>query len=131
MYNVTLGGTTMRVFKTQFFNKWQNKESELSNDSLITAIEELEKGLFEANLGGNLYKKRVAMPNKGKRGAYRVIIAHKTKDNSWVYIYGFSKSELSNIGNDDLEELKKLSKDLFSIPIDKLANILIEVKNEK
>lgn len=71
------------------------------------------------------------MPGRGKRGSYRVIIAHKSKDNSWIYVYGFSKSELSNINNDDLEELKELAKDLFSISIDKLASILIEVKNEK
>jgi hypothetical protein len=121
----------MKVFKTRFFNKWQNKESELDDKSLISAIEELEKGLFEANLGWNLYTKRVARPGKGKRGSYRVIIAHKSRDSSWIFVYGFSKSELSNVNDDDLEELKELANDLFSISIDKLASVLIEVKNEK
>ncbi len=121
----------MRIFKTKFFNKWQNKESQLDDKTLINAINQLEDGLFEANLGGNLYKKRVSMPGKGKRGSYRVIIAHKSKDSSWFLVYGFSKSEHSNIDNDDLEELKELAKDLFNIHIDKLTNILIEIKNEK
>ena len=128
---MVLGGTTMKIFKTKFFNKWQTKESELNDNSLVNAIKELKDGLFEANLGGNLYKKRIAMPGKGKRGSYRVIIAYKSKDYSWIFVYGFSKSEHSNINNDDLEELKELAKDLFGISIDKLANILIEIKNEK
>ena len=121
----------MKIFKTKFFNRWQNKDSKLNDRSLINAVHELEKGLFEANLGGSLYKKRVAMPGKGKRGSYRVIIAHRLKDCSWIFLYGFSKSEYSNIDNDDLDELKELAKDLFGIPIDKLPIVLIEVKNEK
>lgn len=46
-----------KVYKTKFFNKWQRKSSELSDADLILAIDEMLKGLFEANLGGNLYKK--------------------------------------------------------------------------
>ena len=130
-YNVTLGGIKVRIFKTSFFNKWQTKKSELSDDALVIAIKELEKGLFEANLGGNLYKKRVAMPGSGKRGSYRVIVAQKIKDNAWIYVYGFNKSDINNINKEDLEELKELANDLFSISIDKLARILIEVKDEK
>ena len=71
------------------------------------------------------------MPSSGKRGSYRVIIAHKSGTGCWIFVYGFSKSEHSNIGHDDLLELKELAKDLLSIPIDKLSNILIEIKNEK
>ena len=56
MYNIPLGGNLMRIFKTKFFNKWQNKESKLDNQALINAIKEIESGLVEANLGGNLYK---------------------------------------------------------------------------
>jgi hypothetical protein len=121
----------MSIFKTKYFNKWQSKESELDDNSLIKAIEELDRGLFEANLGGGLFKKRVAMPGKGKSGGYRVIIAHKSKDQSWIFLYGFSKSEISNINSDDLSDLKELANDLFSISMAKLAKVLIEVKNEK
>ena len=90
-----------KIYKTKYFNKWQKKSSELEDASLIKAINELSNGLFEANLGGGLYKKRIAMQGHGKSSSYRTIIASKSSHDTWVFIYGFSKSELSNISSDD------------------------------
>ncbi len=45
-----------RIFKTKTFSKWFNK-SDLSNTDLLEAVKEIEKGLYEADLGGNVYKK--------------------------------------------------------------------------
>jgi len=126
-----LGGTIMRIFKTNFFNRWQNKQSNLDNMLLVNAVKEIQSGLVDAKLGGNLYKKRVAIPGQGKSGSYRVILAHKYDDSSWIFLYGFSKSICDNISHSELVELKALAKDLLRIPIDKLKNILIEIENEK
>jgi hypothetical protein len=120
-----------KIYKTKYFNKWQKKSSELEDASLIKAINELSNGLFEANLGGGLYKKRIAMQGHGKSSSYRTIIASKSSHDTWVFIYGFSKSELSNISSDDLLELKSLADDLFNIADDKLSEVLIEVSYEK
>lgn len=49
----------VRIYKTRYFSRWTSKER-LSDSSLIEAIVELEGGLVEANLGGGIYKKRVA-----------------------------------------------------------------------
>jgi hypothetical protein len=84
--------------------------------------------VIEANFGGNLYKKRVAMPGKGKSGSYRVILVGKLSQNLWIYIYGFEKSERSNINNVELDYLKDLAVDLLKIPEQKRIEILIEVK---
>jgi len=129
-YNVALGGTFMiKIYKTKFFSKWQSKSSKLDNSSLIRAIEEMSNGLFDANLGGNLYKKRVAKKGFGKRSSYRTIIATKFAG-VWIFIYGFSKNELDNISQDDLHDLKDLAHDLLSVPLDKLDKI-VEVIYEK
>ncbi len=121
----------MKIFKTKFFAKWQNKNTQLSDSELINAVSEINLGLFEANLGGNLYKKRVAMPGKGKSGSYRVILVGKISQNLWIYIYGFEKSERSNIKDDELDYLKDLATDLLKIPDHKRVEILIEVMNNE
>ena len=119
----------MKIYKTKFFSKWQKKSSELDDDALVQAIEELSNGLFEANLGGNIYKKRVAKKGFGKRSSYRTIIATKFAE-VWIFIYGFSKNELDNISQEDLDSLKELANDLLSIPSDKLSKV-VEVIYEK
>ena len=42
-----------RIFKIKTFSKWFNK-SELTNENLIAAVNEMELGLYEANMGANL-----------------------------------------------------------------------------
>jgi hypothetical protein len=46
----------MRIFKNKAFFSW-SKEEKLTNISLKKAIQEIEDGLFEANLGGSVFKK--------------------------------------------------------------------------
>ena len=47
----------MKVFKYRLFEKWAKKHS-VSDDDLNQAVLEIEKGLCDATLGGNVYKKR-------------------------------------------------------------------------
>lgn len=97
----------MRIFKYRLFYKWAKSEG-LTDSSLKNAVEEIEKGLFEANLGSGLYKKRVARKGQGKRSGYRTLLAFR-KDNRVIFMYGFAKNERANI--DSKEELvyKKLA----------------------
>ena len=90
----------MRIFKNILFNKWAYKIG-LENEILKTAVAEISSGLYEANLGGHVYKKRIGLKGKGKRGGVRTIIAFK-KDDKALFIYGFAKSDKANI--DEAEE---------------------------
>ncbi len=45
----------MNRFKTKHFSKWA-KKSGLADSDLLRACHELEKGLFAAKLGGNVFK---------------------------------------------------------------------------
>lgn len=48
----------MRIYKTKLFNRWAEKEG-LADVALGTAVEELARGLIDADLGGHVYKKRI------------------------------------------------------------------------
>ena len=64
----------MRIFKNKAFNKWADKEG-LSDGALRIAVDEMECGLIDADLGGHLMKKRVAVGGRGKSGGVRTLLA--------------------------------------------------------
>lgn len=55
----------MRILKRKDFARWQAREK-LSDTALCKAAQEMEYGLIDADLGGFLYKKRVARPGSGQ-----------------------------------------------------------------
>jgi len=55
----------MRVFKSKWFQKWATGEG-LDDKALLSAVEEMGKGLIDARLGGHVVKKRVALPGRGR-----------------------------------------------------------------
>jgi hypothetical protein len=103
----------MAVYKTRWFDRWASKER-LSAASLCAAVQEMTKGLIDADLGGGLVKKRIGRPGQGKSGGYRTLVA-TNKGNRWVFVFGFPKNERSNIDKDETEALKKLAAHLLSL----------------
>ncbi len=73
----------------------------------------MEAGLIDANLGGQVYKKRVGIRGSGKSGGVRTLIAFKTGEKAF-FIYGFAKNKRDNIENHELKALKRLAKELLS-----------------
>ena len=55
----------MNVLKRRDFARWQASEN-LPDIALCNAVEEMERGLIDADLGAHLYKKRVARTGAGK-----------------------------------------------------------------
>ena len=74
--------------------------------TLCAAVADMAAGLFEADLGGGVYKKRVAMPGRGKRGGARVILGSNL-GTRWFFLYGFEKSERATIDDKELAVLQK------------------------
>ncbi len=103
----------MRIFVTKWFDRWARKER-ITDRYLCDAIKEMEKGLIDANLGGNLYKKRVAQAGRGKGGSYRTLVAFKDGGESF-FVYGFAKNEKGNIDDDEKRALKALAKEYFGL----------------
>ncbi len=84
----------------------------LQDDALRVAIDEMKQGLIDADLGGGLFKKRVALSGRGKRGGARTVIATNRGDR-WVFILGFEKNEKDNLTQSEFVYLQRLAKDLL------------------
>ena len=69
----------VRIFKTKLFDQWAQK-FDLADVTLCKAVRGIEVGQYEASLGGYLYKKRIAIPGKGKSGGLRTILAFRKKE---------------------------------------------------
>jgi len=123
----------MLILKNKAFNKWAAKEA-VSDQAIIDAVTEMEKGLFDANLSGHLYKKRVAVGGKGKSGGVRTLLAFKRGERAF-FIYGFAKNVRANIKVDEGKALKKYAAVLMGYSDKALSKAvqegaLIEVKDE-
>lgn len=113
----------MRIFKYRAFRQWAKSEG-LNDTSLKAAVDEMERGLFDANLGNGLYKKRVARKGQGKSGGYRTIIAFKKNDRA-VLMYGYAKNERDNISEKEEIVYKKLAAYYLEVTDSKL-NLLVK-----
>ncbi len=91
--------------------KWAKKEKILDK-ALMQAVEEMERGLTDADLGGHVFKKRVAIQGQGKSGGVRTLIAYQVKDKAF-FIYGFAKNKRANINDKELEVLKIIANNLL------------------
>lgn len=112
----------MQIFKTKLFNRWAKDEG-LTDQVLAAAVSEINSGLVDAALGGNVYKKRVAKPGKGKSGSYRTLLAIKLQDKAF-FLYGFSKNQRSNLSSKELVALKRLASELLGYSEDQLTKAI-------
>lgn len=116
----------LQVYKNKDFYKWAKKVG-ISDKALHDAALEVNEGIFEANLGGNVYKKRVALGSKGKRGGGRTLLAFK-KNERLFYIYAFKKGDRSNITVREERALKELSEVLLNLSDKQIEKLLKEKK---
>ena len=123
----------MRVFKNRLFSRWASKEG-LGDDVLLAAVDEIARGLIDADLGGHIMKKRVALAGRGKSGGVRTLLAYKVENRAF-FVYGFAKNARENISVDELKALKYLAKELLDYSDKALTQAikygaLIEVEND-
>jgi hypothetical protein len=102
-----------RVFKTRSFARWAVKAN-LVDATLCAAVEEMSSGLIDADLGGGVVKKRIAIPGRGKRGGARTLLA-TNRASRWFFMFGFEKNERDNIDMRELEALQSLAKNYLSL----------------
>ena len=110
----------MRVFKLRAFARFQRRER-LGDASLAEAVRDAEKGLVAADLGGGLIKQRIARPGRGKSGGYRTIIAYHRGERA-VFLFGFAKSALDNVDDDELEVLRSYGRAMMELSEAKLLD---------
>lgn len=105
----------MAIYKTQWFDRWARKQG-VGSLALCAAVREMTDGLYEADLGGGLLKKRIARAGQGKSGGFRTLVA-TNKGSRGIFVYGFPKNARSNVDKDKDEEkaLKTLAAHLLSL----------------
>ncbi len=102
--------------------------------ALLQAAADVAQGHFNADLGGGVFKQRVARSGAGKSGGYRSILFFKAGRHTF-FAYGFAKSERANVSAKELRALKKLADELLGYSAVKIsaaeaAGELIELVDE-
>ena len=121
------------ILKTRNFARWARKTG-LADSLMDQAVLEMGRGLLEADLGGGILKKRIALPGRGKRGSIRTLLATNRNDR-WFFVFGFEKNKRANISDNELESLKKLAKHLLGLTAAQITTAieegaLMEVEHE-
>lgn len=116
------GVQPVRRFKSKNFKRFARREG-ITDAALCEAVERLQKGIVDADLGGGLYKQRVARPGAGRSGGYRTLICFQMESRAF-FVYGFAKSERANISSSQEADLKKLAAVLLGLSEEKIQEML-------
>ena len=123
----------MSVYKTKEFAKFARK-ADLGNTELLEAANAVASGLSDVDLGGGVFKQRIAREGAGKSGGFRTIVLFKVGGHSF-FVYGFAKNERANITPKELKALKKLAATYLALDAEGLkkasaAGEIAEVRND-
>lgn len=116
----------MRIFKNKKFAKFAKKE-DLADSVLCEVIGEMTKGIIHAELGGGVFKQRVARSGQGKRGGFRIIIICKIGKIAF-FVHGFPKNEEDNITEVQKEKFRELAGEYLRLTE---AQIMLLVKTKE
>ncbi|HEV6964763.1 MULTISPECIES: type II toxin-antitoxin system RelE/ParE family toxin [Roseateles] len=115
-----------RVFKTKSFDRWAKKV--LTDALLCAAAREIEQGVYEADLGQGVCKKRIAVSGKGKSGGTRTLVA-KQHAAAIIFLVGREKNEPGPDFSDVVvEAAKTIASDLSKMPIAQLETMATDGK---
>jgi len=123
-----------KVFKTKTFDRWARKL--ISDELLCLAAREIEQGLFEADLGGGVCKKRVPVPGQGKSGSTRTLVAKKHQGTIF-FLAGREKSDPgTDFSDKEVDAAKIIASALAAADFEKInelmtAQILKEICDAK
>lgn len=116
------GKEAVRIFKNVWFWRFARRER-IADKTLLDAIARAEKGLVDADLGGNVVKQRIARPGQGKSGGYRTIIVLRKGDKAF-FVYGYAKNERDNIDRAETEAFKKAARELLALSDEQIRKLI-------
>ncbi len=89
---------------TKVFARFARKAG-LTDAQLAQAAAQVVGGRFDADLGGGVFKQRVARSGGGKSGGFRTLLAFRS-GGSCFFVYGFAKNNRANVTAKELEALQ-------------------------
>ncbi len=111
---------TPRVFASKPFMRFARRFG-ITNADLWQVV----NGEYDADLGGGVFKFRLARRGEGTSGGARAIVAMKA---GWrvVLMFGFEKKDLANIRGDELRAFRKAAHVYFGYSEDEISAIVRE-----
>lgn len=110
--------STLRVFASKPFMRFARRFG-IDDDTLLKTV----NGAFDADLGGGLFKYRLAREGEGSSGGARALIAMKVGQRS-VLMFGFEKKDQANIRPDELKGYRKAAKIYLSYSEEEITAIV-------
>jgi hypothetical protein len=114
----------MKLHLVKVFDKWRRKEK-LTDGDLCRALDEMERGLIDAQLGYALVKKRIARSGGGKSGGYRTIVMLQIGERA-VFLYGFPKNAKGSLSPKELEAYRALARIFAKLTAAQLAKLVAD-----
>ena len=123
----------MSVYKTKEFSRFARKAG-LQDPELLDAAAEVGAGRWDADLGGGVFKQRIAREGAGKSGGFRTIILFRSEGHHF-FVHGFAKNDKANVTPRELKALKALAKVFLGLNAEALAKAsaageLSEIRND-
>jgi hypothetical protein len=123
----------MSVYKTKEFSRFARK-ADLGDEALLEAAKAVGSGKSDADLGGGVFKQRIARRGGGKSSGFRAIILFKVGGHSF-FVHGFAKNTKANVTSKELKVLKGLANTFLGFDADALeraraAGEIVEVMSD-
>jgi hypothetical protein len=96
--------SSLRVFASKPFMRFARRFG-IDDEALWETV----NGPCDADLGGGVFKYRLARKGEGTSGGARALIAMKVGQRA-VLMFGFEKKDLANIKSDELREYRKAAR---------------------
>ena len=123
----------MKIYKNSWFDRFTHKNN-IEDKDLIKAVERAEMGLIDADLGGSVIKQRIARKGQSSSKGYRAIVIFRQTE-KYFFVYGYPKSEKSNLTVSEEREFKKLAGNVLKLTDHQIKELIktgsmIEVKRK-
>ncbi len=107
------GKQQTRIYKNRWFAKFASREG-ITDATLVAAIDQANRGLIDADLGGGLIKQRVAREGGGKSGGYRTLVFFRHEERA-IFAFGFAKSDKANLSAVELRTYKQAARIVLAL----------------
>ena len=98
---------------TKAFARFARRER-IGDHALCEAVERIAKGPVDADLGGGVFKQRIARSGQGKSGGVRAILVLRRSERAF-FVHGFAKSDRENLRQTELRAVRALAVEMLRL----------------
>lgn len=111
----------MEIYKLKDFAKWAKKEG-ISDNDLAAVVIEMSRGLLGDRLGSCIYKKRIKVEGRGKRGGARAIILFRDNEVT-LFLHGYLKNDRADISINEEMQLRLFAGEFMQLSAAERARV--------